>query len=145
MMWPSGRFQPWELISFQYHIILSKYIVFAVPSPFSVHINTLNKVTWHVLSQALLRIIFYHTRLSRHHVWILQIASMEQQAGKSNKHQRNNAMHIRKTPQISRRKLPQKPSVIELQLDGAKLEQINNTRRRNINLKILPNFIIGLE
>ena len=37
------------------------------------------------------------------------------------------------------------PSTIELQLDDAILEQINNTRRRNINPKILPNFMSGLE
>ena len=37
------------------------------------------------------------------------------------------------------------PSTIELQLDDTLLEQINNTRIRNINPKILPNFITGLE
>ena len=37
------------------------------------------------------------------------------------------------------------PSTIDLQLDDAQLEQINNTRRRNINPKILKNSMIGLE
>ena len=30
-------------------------------------------------------------------------------------------------------------------MDDEKLEKINNTRRRNINPKILPNFMSGLE
>ena len=37
------------------------------------------------------------------------------------------------------------PSTIEVQLDDAQLEQINNTMRININPKILPNFMSGLE
>ena len=59
---------------------------------------------------------------------LYKIAVTEQQAGESNIHQLNCTT-----------------STIELQLDDAYLEQINNTRRRNINPKILPNFMIGLE
>ena len=39
----------------------------------------------------------------------------------------------------------EQPSTIELQLDYAQLEKINNTSRKNINPKILPNFMSGLE
>ena len=39
----------------------------------------------------------------------------------------------------------EQPSIIKLQWDDAKLEQINNTRIRNINPKILPNLMSGLE
>ena len=60
MMWPPVRFQLWGLIAFQPHIIFSKYITFAGPRIFSIHINTLSKWIWHVSSQALLRIHVYH-------------------------------------------------------------------------------------
>ena len=42
-------------------------------------------------------------------------------------------------------KKSEQPSTIELQLDYAQLEKINNTSRKNINPKILPNFMSGLE
>ena len=73
MMWPSGRFQPWGVIAFQPHIILSKDTTGEGPSPLSIHLKNLNKGTKHVSSQALLIIHVGHTRWNLHHICILKL------------------------------------------------------------------------
>ena len=72
MMWPPGRFQPWGLIAFQPYIIFKKNNTFSGPSHFHIHQNNLNKLTWHVSSQALLIIHVCHTTWSLRQICILK-------------------------------------------------------------------------
>ena len=76
---------------------------------------------------------------------LYKVTVTEQQAGDSNKHQRSNATHIWKTLQFSRRKIIRAPINHSAAIWWSVIGKSQRHQEENINPKILPNFMSGLE